>query len=105
MIDANYFRERLTIDTTEKAKEGVDRPSVEVHLSDGSFLRLSRLVQVEEGWVVFEVYPARGLKEHRTEDQKAGGPKFKLERVTVPYHVITRVVLTLEPVAKDMGFQ
>ena len=105
MINADYFSRQLPADAAAKGSEGIDQPTVEVHLGDGTFYRVNRTIEVTDEWVVLEVWPVGRLKKHDKEDRTTGAPLFKLDRIAVPYHVITRVVLTLRPKADDVGFK
>jgi hypothetical protein len=67
--------------------------------------RVFTVIDITDDCVVLEIYP-RTMKKHSQEDRKAGAPAFKLDRLTVGYHSIAKIVSTLLPTAKDkMGFK
>jgi hypothetical protein len=78
LINAEYFRSRLPVDVAAKATESADQPSLEIHLTDGSFYRVQAIVETNDAWIVLEIYP-HALKKHDKEDRQAGAPPYKLE--------------------------
>lgn len=71
MINQEYFRTRLSEDVASKAKEGSDQPTMEIHLTDGTFYRVSTVIHTDATWIVLEVYP-KTLKKHSAEDRRPG---------------------------------
>jgi hypothetical protein len=73
MIDATYFRSRLTADV-RVFEHG---PIVEVHLLNGQFHRLRNVLEVQEGYLILEVYRLRtedGIAKRDALDEVFGVP-------------------------------
>ena len=55
MIDGTYFRSRLAADVRAFDQGSI----VEVHLLNGQFHRLRNVLEVQEGYMIIDVYRAR----------------------------------------------
>jgi hypothetical protein len=95
MIDAEYFRKRLTRDVAASGEAAV----VEVRLLTGQFHRVRSVLSVEDAYVILETYEHRGNeivgKENWQEQVFGGKSADQVSRAIVPYESILDVVLIL----------
>jgi hypothetical protein len=94
MIDATYFREQLARDLQAMGNRAV----VELRLLGGHVHRVRSVVDVGDGHVTVERFPARGEEGNWEGDawreQVMGAPAKEIERVIVPFESILDVILT-----------
>jgi hypothetical protein len=95
MIDAEYFRKRLTRDVAASGDAAV----VEVRLQTGQFHRVRNVLSVEDAYVILETYEHRGneiVGKENWQDQIFGGKTAdQVSRAIVPYESILDVVLVV----------
>jgi hypothetical protein len=95
MIDADYFRKRITRDVAASGEAAV----VEVRLLTGQFHRVHNVLSVEDGYVVLEAYEHRSnevvSKENWQEQIFGGNTSNPMNRAIVPYESILDVVVVL----------
>jgi len=95
MIDAEYFRKRLTRDVAASGEVAV----VEVRLITGQFHRVHSVLGVEDGYVILETYEHRGNeivgKENWQEQIFGGKTAHQVSRAMVPYESILDVVVVM----------
>ena len=104
MVDAEYFRHYLPNQVEE-----LGIATVEVHLHHGGSFKIRRVTNVQDGYVLLEVYTKPGQTE---KDNKEGNKPNKtdelhFDRLALPYGSISYVFLTAaEPEEENtIGFQ
>ena len=108
MVDAEFFRSYLEAHVME-----LGEATVTILTTDGATYIVSRIAQVENGYVILEVLPPEGYSK-AARDKRTTLPEIfprnrpKWDRVMLPYETIVRAFMTYakpeDEHAPEMGF-
>lgn len=107
MIDAGYFRKKFK----EHASQTGAKVRAEIHLRSGAIYDIESLREIDDGYVVLRVYPARSrdlhLGEDRSRQMDLREAPAAMDRVVIPYESIACIHLfpIAEDSARSVGFR
>jgi len=107
VFDETFFTTSLPAHIKATGTDSAEQPAVRVKLRSGEEYKVGRVLDVSPQWVVLEVYPPDGKppRPSSTPSHQAGAPVHDFGRLAVPYEYIVRVMVTLEPKPRDLGFR
>jgi len=107
MIDRVFFEKVLSEIATEKAKWTAEGSvSAKALLNSSETISISRIIRIEDGYVVVAIYPLKGaLRKTPKEERSKGGPPYDLDYFAIPYHTICRAEITRAAQGRhELGF-
>src|SRR5262245_18888571 len=107
MLDREFFETELDKHAEEKARFSTDgNVTLRLRLMNGETLSVISIEAVRESYVVVEIFPRDGqLREYGKDEREQGAPPYDLDRLAIPFAMITEVEFTTRrPKEQRVGF-
>jgi hypothetical protein len=106
VIDRHFFEHLLDEEVGGKAQQAGGRAvAVTVHTKRGRAFIAKQVVRIEDGYIVFAVYPTRGKPRVTSKEERTkGAPDVDLDLIVIPYSAIISVEISTEMPTTGAGF-